>query len=200
MGMTEGDLNSALSVEADSQLHRLWESWRQQNRPDFPMFGAAGHPLSSDQILALLRLDQHERWRAGDRLPAEAYVQTYRLLREDPEAAFVLIYSEFLLRQELGENLLSRSILFVFRSMPTGFESSTASMVRYWPPPGQARRPPGLIHRNQPRSREMVYRIKIRPLPVYRPFPAMRFWGNSVAAGWASSIRRGNRNSAARWP
>jgi serine/threonine protein kinase len=59
--------------------------------------------LSPEQVLTVLRFDQHQRWRNGDRMLAETYVQRYHLLREHADAACVLIYSEFLLRQELGE-------------------------------------------------------------------------------------------------
>src|SRR5262249_10280394 len=47
--------------------------------------------------------DQCQRWRAGDRVPAERYLHTYSILKTDADQAFVLIYGEFLLRQELGE-------------------------------------------------------------------------------------------------
>jgi WD40 repeat protein/serine/threonine protein kinase len=81
---------------------RLWERWRQQQCPDFGVF-EPGVPWTAEQMLALLRYDQRERWRSRQRFPAEAYLQRYRVLRDDEELARAFIYSEFLLRQELGE-------------------------------------------------------------------------------------------------
>jgi tRNA A-37 threonylcarbamoyl transferase component Bud32 len=98
------ELASGVAVEkAETPVGRLWQQWRQQHCPDFDAFTCAGRALSPDQVLAVLRCDQHERWRQGERMPAETYVQQYRLLREDPDAGLLLVYSEFALRQELGE-------------------------------------------------------------------------------------------------
>ena len=55
------------------------------------------------QRLALLRADQHRRWRSGDRLPVEAYLERVAALRDDAETLLDLIYSEVLLREEAGE-------------------------------------------------------------------------------------------------
>src|SRR4029077_1799805 len=62
-----------------------------------------GATLTAEQMLALLRFDQHERWRSGQRIPAETYLQRYPQLQQDAELGLVVIYSEFLLRSELGE-------------------------------------------------------------------------------------------------
>src|SRR5262249_39450121 len=43
------------------------------------------------------------RWRAGQRVPAETYLAKYPRMQHDDEAAFELIYGEFLLREERGE-------------------------------------------------------------------------------------------------
>jgi hypothetical protein len=102
-GNREGPVSAELPQEASTPLRSLWEQWRQQQCPDFDVFvGPAGH-LTADQALALLRYDQQARWRSGDRLPAEAYLQRYRLLQADADAGLLLVYSEFSLRQELGE-------------------------------------------------------------------------------------------------
>jgi Tfp pilus assembly protein PilF/tRNA A-37 threonylcarbamoyl transferase component Bud32 len=55
--------------------------------------------------LALLRADQHRRWRRGQRLPAEAYLQRLSALGRDSDTALDLILSEMLLRAELGETV-----------------------------------------------------------------------------------------------
>jgi serine/threonine-protein kinase len=81
---------------------RLWQRWRQQQCPEFTA-SDGGVTWTAEQILALLRYDQRQRWRSGQRYAAEAYLQRYAALREDAELARAFIYSELLLRQELGE-------------------------------------------------------------------------------------------------
>ena len=59
--------------------------------------------LTAGQLLDVLRRDQHKRWRAGDRVPVERYFEEHPSLQADTERAIDLIYSEFCLREELGE-------------------------------------------------------------------------------------------------
>ena len=59
--------------------------------------------LSPSELARVLRIDQSERWRLGQRIPATAYLNDHQALMADPEAAFELIYGEFLLREDLGE-------------------------------------------------------------------------------------------------
>src|SRR5437762_834233 len=56
-----------------------------------------------EQRLVLLRSNQHAHWENGQRLPAEAYLRHLADLPFDDETAIDLIYSEVLLRLELGE-------------------------------------------------------------------------------------------------
>jgi len=56
------------------------------------------------ELIALLRADQLQRWQRGQRVPAEVYLQEVPTLRDDPELAIDLIFSEFVLRRDvLGE-------------------------------------------------------------------------------------------------
>src|SRR5262249_18926597 len=50
-----------------------------------------------------LRADQRERWRRGERVPAEAYRERLPALRQDPDTFLDLVFGEWLLREELGE-------------------------------------------------------------------------------------------------
>jgi serine/threonine protein kinase len=52
------------------------------------------------ELLTWLRADQLRRWQAGQRVPAEVYIQEISGLRDDPELAIDLIFSEFLLRRD----------------------------------------------------------------------------------------------------
>ena len=60
--------------------------------------GLAG--LDRLELIALLRADQQRRWQAGQHLPAEDYLRDVAALRDDPDLAIDLIFSEFLLRRD----------------------------------------------------------------------------------------------------
>src|SRR6516164_6308906 len=93
---------TVIPEQPETPVSSLWQRWRQERCPDFSDPAAGG--LSADQALAILRYDQCQRWQAGERVPAERYLQTYTILKTDRDQALVLIYGEFLLRQELGES------------------------------------------------------------------------------------------------
>ncbi len=60
--------------------------------------------MTAEEFLDRLCNDQVKRSRTGQRVPAEAYLSLYPTLNDASEAAFELIYGEFLLREELGES------------------------------------------------------------------------------------------------
>jgi serine/threonine protein kinase/Tfp pilus assembly protein PilF len=65
-------------------------------------------PTASGEAGALaVRLagEMAERWRRGEQPPAEEYLTRHPPLREQPEAALLLIYEEICLRQELGQEV-----------------------------------------------------------------------------------------------
>jgi hypothetical protein len=82
------------------QLRRLW---RQGRRPDLHQYLAGAEGLSLAQVVAVLRADQEARWRAGERVPAEAYLAMNPGLPLHLEQALELVYGEFLLRERLGQ-------------------------------------------------------------------------------------------------
>src|SRR5262245_8694338 len=57
-------------------------------------------PAPAAQPLAHLLEDQRQRWRGGQPLPVETYLEQHAALREDVEAVLDLVCNEFLLRQE----------------------------------------------------------------------------------------------------
>jgi hypothetical protein len=82
----------------------LWELWRQGLSPNISDFLIRAGQLGPTQLVAVLRVDQRQRWLLVDRIPAEDYLQQLPILAAEPLHALDLIYSEFLLRQELGES------------------------------------------------------------------------------------------------
>ena len=60
--------------------------------------------LEPEELVARLCEDQVRRWNLGQRVPAEAYLARCPGLELESEAAFELIYSEFLLREQIGDS------------------------------------------------------------------------------------------------
>jgi len=66
-------------------------------------FLAQAGPLPPDQLAAVLRVDQRERWQTGEGVRAESYLHQFPAVQADPEHAVDLVYNEFLLREKQGE-------------------------------------------------------------------------------------------------
>jgi WD40 repeat protein/serine/threonine protein kinase len=91
------------SAQPPSPTEQLRRLWGQESPPDLKEFLAGAGDLGPAQLVAVLELDQWERWHRGQPLSAESYL---RLLPEAlaDEAGIGLVYGEFLLREELGES------------------------------------------------------------------------------------------------
>jgi serine/threonine protein kinase len=87
-------------VDPDQRLQQLWQ---QGQRPDLEEFLAGAGDLSPAQALAVLLVDQRQRWQREERFEAEQYLALAPALQADLEHTIQLIYGEFLLREELGE-------------------------------------------------------------------------------------------------
>jgi hypothetical protein len=83
------------------QYRKLWAAG---SPPDLKAFLAGLLELTPDDLLDVIEYDRSERWRRGERLKAERYLRDFPTVRNDPEAALVVIYGEFYLRKERGEN------------------------------------------------------------------------------------------------
>jgi WD40 repeat protein len=82
----------------------LEQLWRQGHPPALGPFLAAAGTLEPSQLVAVVRVDQRERWQTGERVLAEAYLHAYPALADAAEAALELVYGEFLLREQHGES------------------------------------------------------------------------------------------------
>jgi tetratricopeptide (TPR) repeat protein len=67
-----------------------------------PLSPPPGSP-TPPELVAHLRADQRQRWLRGERFLAEDYRDQVPALRANPEALLHLVWSEFLLREHLGE-------------------------------------------------------------------------------------------------
>ena len=59
--------------------------------------------LAPDQLVDLLRADQRRRWQSGRPLPVATYLNRFPQIHADSTCAVDLIWSEFLIRESLGE-------------------------------------------------------------------------------------------------
>jgi tetratricopeptide (TPR) repeat protein/tRNA A-37 threonylcarbamoyl transferase component Bud32 len=98
---TENDPRSAPPAPTPAQ--QLWQLWRQGQRPDVRAFLTEAGDLPAEQVAAALLVDQRERWRVGERVAAEAYLDLYPQRRGDFEFGLELVYGEYLLREACGE-------------------------------------------------------------------------------------------------
>jgi len=87
-------------VDYSRELEALWQ---QGQPPDVREFLQQVGNVSPDQAVRILSVDQWHRWQQGDRVPAEVYLQMHPGLAGNQDDAFDLVYGEFLLREELGE-------------------------------------------------------------------------------------------------
>jgi tRNA A-37 threonylcarbamoyl transferase component Bud32 len=74
------------------------------NGPNWSHLRAQLAGLDNAGLLALLRADQRRCWQAGQRLLAEAYRRRLPRLQQDDQLFLDLVWSEYLLREELGES------------------------------------------------------------------------------------------------
>ncbi|MBV8384497.1 MAG: hypothetical protein JOZ63_18085, partial [Planctomycetaceae bacterium] len=81
----------------------MWRLWRQGQRPAVREFLAEVGVVDPVQVVEVLKVDQRERWMIGQRIPVEAYLEERPSLRENAETLLDLVYSEMLLREEMGE-------------------------------------------------------------------------------------------------
>jgi predicted Ser/Thr protein kinase len=90
-------------AESGDAAEELLQLWRHGQRPDVDAFLTGAGPLPPNQLAAVLRVDQRQRWQASERVTAETYLRRYPDLRADAEAVIDLVYGEFLLREGHGE-------------------------------------------------------------------------------------------------
>jgi tetratricopeptide (TPR) repeat protein len=134
---------------------RQWlQRWQGGEAGDVGDFLAAAGPLSPNEAVAVLLVEQRERWQRGQRTLAETYLARHAELQQDPEAVLALLYGEFLLRLELGDQpalaeyrqrfpayadwLEKQLALYELLQSHNGSDPAT---VRAPPPPGPGPRP-----------------------------------------------------------
>ncbi len=82
---------------------RLWSLWRQGQQPRVADFLEQAGVRDPEEIVMALRVDQAEWCRLGQWVPAEHYLDAFPAVRDHSSAAIDLIFAEYLLREERGE-------------------------------------------------------------------------------------------------
>ncbi len=82
---------------------RLWSLWQQGQQPRVADFLVQAGVRDPEEIVMALRVDQTERCRLGQWVPAEEYLAAFPAVRDDPAATVNLVFAEFLLREEQRE-------------------------------------------------------------------------------------------------
>jgi len=86
--------------ELADQFQRRWLA---EDTPSIDDFLASAPTASAAEICGVLRVDLRERWRHGSRVSPEGYLSRFPQVADDSETAGDLIFTEFLLREDLGE-------------------------------------------------------------------------------------------------
>ncbi len=87
------------SPRADA-AERFLELWDAGCPPDVDEFLAGADGLTAAEAAAVLRIDQRERWRRGERVSAEGYLARHPEIATDAENAIDVIFNEYLLREQ----------------------------------------------------------------------------------------------------
>src|SRR5262245_9858561 len=96
----------ARSSGAAAELGRQWRCGKAPVLEDFLADWSSAGPrpaVSARELAELVSFDQRERWRRDQRPAAEEYLRRFPQLLSDDELALDVIYNEFLLREELGQ-------------------------------------------------------------------------------------------------
>jgi serine/threonine protein kinase len=104
--MSESRLSSLRPSSRDDHddlAGQLWDLWQQGLRPAVNAFLATAGSLSLQTLVAVLRVDQQQRWLSRQPVLVESYLSDYPCLGDHEDRFIELIYCEYLIREELGE-------------------------------------------------------------------------------------------------
>src|SRR5262245_43372107 len=133
------------TLDPPSPALRLRWQWRHGQGPRVEEFLARAGELPPADLVAVLRVDQRERWRRGERVPAEAYLQRHPRLLADAEAVLDLVYGEFVMREQLGEEPAADEYLRRFPAHEARLRRLFAvDRALLAPPPAAAAPPPAV--------------------------------------------------------
>src|SRR5262245_25009101 len=86
------------SLPPAAELQRRWKLGQE---PSIEEFLAEWPEISPRDLAAVLRVDLRQRWRQGEQLGSEEFLRRFPQLASEAELVVDLIYTEFLIREEL---------------------------------------------------------------------------------------------------
>jgi hypothetical protein len=92
----------ALKAGSDS-ARRFDLLWRNGPPPVLSDFLEGLEDLSLAQLVDVLLVDQHHRWRTGEPISARDYLERFPELKAHPELALDLVRSEYFIRKSIGD-------------------------------------------------------------------------------------------------
>ena len=135
------------TLDPADQLRGLWKGGQAPKLDDF--LSEAG-PLTAEQLVEVLHVDQRERWQAGERVLAEIYLERYPSVAQNLETALDLIYSEFRFRADSGERPRIEEYLERFPQ----YRDQLAAQFGFFR--AMSNGPPFAAHTSQPGRSEIV--------------------------------------------
>lgn len=102
--MTEPDAPFPTTLGAQNEHARSFAEQWERGRPELGEFIAKAGQLSDDEFLAVVRIDQDQRWHRGERVFVESYLERFPQLRGNEKSTLDLIYGEISLRDRKGES------------------------------------------------------------------------------------------------
>jgi serine/threonine protein kinase len=112
----------------------LEDLWRHGERPIVEEFLDRQKNLTSEQIIAVLAVDQWQRWHSGDRVPAETYLKMHPSVAVAWADSFELISGEIRIRKDLGENPDVQEFLVRFPQFAAKLHKIEAELHPSYPP------------------------------------------------------------------
>jgi serine/threonine protein kinase/tetratricopeptide (TPR) repeat protein len=101
-------------------------------------------PAATNLVSGLMG-EQRERWRRGERVLVESYLERHPTLRSDPDGVLDLLYNEFVAREECGETPRPEEYCERFPHLAAGFRAQLifhrAFSLRTLAPPTLVRGP-----------------------------------------------------------
>lgn len=114
----------ASSAPPSVEFQRQWQVGQQ---PRIDAFLAQQPAMSVNELGAVVRVDLRQRWRSGEQIGASDYLTRFPQLLAEPALAVDLIYSEYLVREELGERF---HLAFLQQQFPQ-FAAELANQVEF---------------------------------------------------------------------
>lgn len=88
------------NVSPSVEFQRQWQAGQQ---PQIDSFLSQRPAISVSELGTVVRIDLRQRWRSGEQPKTSDYLTRFPQLLADPALVVDLIYTEFLVREELGE-------------------------------------------------------------------------------------------------